>query len=410
MTLRQSSARFLPAPLAEWATARYNRAVLSRSPELRRVASGKLFPARPDIDHIQAILDWMNWAIDASADSGFPQLVNIRSYAETGRVTLAPSYPETTGYALCTLATGHRFGLPTLPLDRMASIVDYLLSTQLASGAFPGPGALSDTPLSFDTGQILKGLVAYHRHVRPDDRVRAAMELAARWQASMIESDGSYSESSSYNGKRCYYAEASVGLYHAGIELGLPEVVEAAARNADWVLGQREGQWFRRFSFEDGEYQNLHGIAYTLRGLLDLGRHLHKPQLVSAASDCLENLTGRSYDLPAAQSLPGFFANGFERYQRNISPTGQAQTALCCFIAGRLFDSAELTERGSSLTAALKGFHFAGFVEPALNGGLPGSWPVTGPYMRCAMPNWAAKYFLDCLYVESGIDPLSLEG
>ena len=35
--------------------------------------------------------------------------------------------------------------------------------------------------------------------------------------------------------------------------------------------------------------------------------------------------------------------------------------------------------------------------NPAVRGGLAGSWPVWGAYGRCMVLNWATKFFLDAL-------------
>ena len=40
-----------------------------------------------------------------------------------------------------------------------------------------------------------------------------------------------------------------------------------------------------------------------------------------------------------------------------------------------------------------------------LRGGLPGSWPVTGPYGRLAVLNWATKYLVDALSLEARATP-----
>jgi hypothetical protein len=45
--------------------------------------------------------------------------------------------------------------------------------------------------------------------------------------------------------------------------------------------------------------------------------------------------------------------------------------------------------------------------SPAM-GGVPGSYPIWGQYMRLAFPNWAAKFYLDALLLEvCGVDEKS---
>ncbi len=42
-------------------------------------------------------------------------------------------------------------------------------------------------------------------------------------------------------------------------------------------------------------------------------------------------------------------------------------------------------------------------VDPRLRGGLPGSWPVWGPYGRLRILNWATKFLVDALSLEERI-------
>jgi hypothetical protein len=35
--------------------------------------------------------------------------------------------------------------------------------------------------------------------------------------------------------------------------------------------------------------------------------------------------------------------------------------------------------------------------DPGIRGGIPGSQPIWGDYIQMALPNWAAKYFIDAM-------------
>jgi hypothetical protein len=66
----------------------------------------------------------------------------------------------------------------------------------------------------------------------------------------------------------------------------------------------------------------------------------------------------------------------------------------------------ELTGRREYLEAARKvnrylmARHDTSNADPAIRGGVPGSWPVTGDYGRFLILNWATKFFLDALLLE----------
>src|ERR1019366_4497445 len=227
-----------------------------------------------------------------------------------------------------------------------------------------------------------------------------------------VEPCGCYARSASWNGSRAYYVQATIGLMQAAKTFGREDWLDAARRNGEWTFTQRCGDsWFKTFSFEDGEFQNLHGIAYTLRGLIDLGRHLDQPNYIDAAKICIDHICGMKFgDLPAPEAVPGHFAKSFKKYRRTISPTGMCQLALCAFLLGKIHRDASYTEHGLRLIDSVKRFHTRGLHEDGLNGLLPGSWPITGPYMHGVLPNWPIKFLLDGLYIKQGADALSLEG
>ena len=387
-------------------------AILARHPELRiLIDPTHLFAAHDDSWHIRSILRWLEWAIEQNGDGGVPQLVKLRAHAENNRVLLTPSYPETTGYLLASLIFGQRSGLPSLDPSFLLRMISYLLACQKPSGAFPGPGQ-ETRELAFDTGQVLVGLVAYYRHVEQSSSVLESIYRAGSWLNAQVTAEGSYSNASSWNNPKVYYLRASMGLLHASELLEQNEWRAAVQRNLNWALTRRSSlAWFDSFSFETGSFQNLHGIAYTIEGLLDLGRRLGHDESINAAKACVDAIFDRDYvNLPAPDCIAGHYSKNFKRNRKTISPTGMCQIALCAFILASVLRNTSYFEKGKSLVQSSKRFHLQGFTEPALNGLLPGSWPVTGPYMHCVLPNWPIKFFLDGLYICSGADPLDAEG
>ena len=342
---------------------------------------------------------------------GVPHSVNLRDFASNGRVNIALSYAETSGYILCTLVYGVRSRLSSLSRERLYRLCGYLLAVQTPSGGMPGPGEDARC-LSFDTGQGLTGLTSYYRHIANDQKVSQAIERAANWLSAQIEPDGGYAETSCYNGQRAYYVQASIGLLHAAQCFERKDWLDATARNANWAYRRhRGGGWFDTISFEDDLYQNLHGIAYTLRGMIELGYHLKRPELIDTGRLAIESMAAREYsNLPVPGSIPGYFTDHFWRYLPTISPTGMSQIAICAYLLASIMRDAKYRDFGDRLVNATKAAQLRGFSEAGLNGALPGSWPATGPDMHVSLPNWPLKFFLDALYIKSGADPLAIEG
>jgi hypothetical protein len=54
----------------------------------------------------------------------------------------------------------------------------------------------------------------------------------------------------------------------------------------------------------------------------------------------------------------------------------------------------EAAERAVTLVGAAQSLRER---APGIHGGIPGSDPVWGRYVRFALPNWAAKFYIDAL-------------
>lgn len=106
-------------------------------------------------EHMKLAAEWLAAAQDATSDGGVSALYSVRTGWDV-------SYPETTGYIIPTLLNYSRLTGQDTWRERAIRMADWLLSIQLSDGAFP---QRTDpvTPLVFDTGQIIFGLIgAFH--------------------------------------------------------------------------------------------------------------------------------------------------------------------------------------------------------------------------------------------------------
>jgi len=99
----------------------------------------------------------------------------------------------------------HRVHHPDIPVvlrathneeyrHRAIRMADWLLEQQLAQGAFPIGPLWPDwerSPLVFDTGQILQGLVHIYQETN-DSRYLAAADRAANWLVEVQDPDGAW--------------------------------------------------------------------------------------------------------------------------------------------------------------------------------------------------------------------------
>ena len=334
-------------------------------------------------EHVRRATAWLAAAQAVAGGGGFAHSFNLFSGWK-------PAYPETTGYILPTLVhAGARFHLPeTAALVERAA--QWLASIQQPDGSFAD---LSGRAQVFDTGQILYGWNELSKH-RPDLVERERVGRAAHWIAAQQEADGRF-ERNTWSGARSYYVRVGAALIGAGRNLGDASLVEAGQRNIRWTLGQqRQNGFFDRTSFDERP-PFLHTMIYVVEGLLDAFIMTQERELLDAVLRFVEPLrlaTGRS-GLPRSRYRPDFVALG-----RELCLPGLAQWAAQCFRLAELGIPA-YREAGAAAVVALKRYQlFAS--TPGLDGGLFGSAPVWGHYMRWSIPNWGVKYLIDALLSE----------
>jgi uncharacterized protein YyaL (SSP411 family) len=81
-----------------------------------------------------------------------------------------------------------------------------------------------------------------------------------------------------------YNVKAAEGLCKAGVTFDREDWVQAALRNAAFCLSRQQPHgWFRDCCLDDPERPVLHTIAYTVQGLLEVGRLTAREDLIAAA-------------------------------------------------------------------------------------------------------------------------------
>jgi hypothetical protein len=347
-----------------------------------------------DADHLLASAHWLKNAQDSQNDGGF-----------SGRYKLdkgwTSSYPETTGYIIPTCLDLARYYDDAVWEDRAQRAVDFLLQTQLPSGAFPGGEIAENTsdPSPFNTAQILHGLTIWAK-TKQDERVRKAAAKAVTWLMSVQDDDGAFRKHYYGNLPTAYSAHLSCWLAQYGVIFDDPNARHAAERHLDWVLSLQDKKtgFFELSGFFANDHESgnavTHTIAYTIWGVLLSGLLLGREDAVDAAQLAATKIMER---MEVLKFLPGAFNRNWKIAERTQCLTGNAQMAL---IWMKLFEA-----RGDMrfMNAACRALDMVKQAQPmdnpnpALRGGVPGSYPIWGSYIFHALPNWAAKFFIDAL-------------
>ncbi len=257
------------------------------------------------------------------------------------------AYPEVTGYWIPTLYAWNETELAR-------DCTRWLLSIQLPDGAFPAPDGV---PYTFDTGQVMRGLVAALGDV---EGAEAALRRACDWTLTQIEANGRLTTPSTelWTGIASDLIHVYVlpPLVEAGKRLGVPAYIDAAARVLAYYTAQPELLPFNRLS---------HFHAYVMEALCELG------ELDLARQGMIEvEKTQRSDG-----SVPAYPDVDW------VCSTGLAQYAIVWYHLGQ----PKRAERAMRYLETIQN----------KSGGFFGSYGPGAQYIPGGEISWGAKYFLD---------------
>lgn len=378
-------------------------------PSHLRVCLGDCFDLRtpqqallPNADHIAAAISWLCRAQDATPDGG----VSARYRFDRG---WAPSYPETTGYLIPTFFHYAHVAQKQEHRDRALRMSEWLLALQLDNGAFPGHDVGAQPwPVVFNTGQILGGLLSAFQETRQEKFLQACLR-AGDWLAAVQAGDGSWPQYEYLNRPHAYHTRVSWPLLELWCVTGTEKYKQAALRNLQWALDrQLANGWFSQNGFSDEEHPYLHTIAYAIRGFLGAAAVLRPHD-----RDCpLARQYFAAAERAAAAVLHRFEIRRFPfaQYDRDWQSrerfsclTGDSQIAAAWLLIYHGNGDVRYLNAALKINDFVKSTQNLTSANPGIRGGIKGSHPVWGKYMRYSYPNWAAKFFIDALLLQEEI-------
>jgi hypothetical protein len=347
-----------------------------------------------DDEHLLAAAQWIELAQDASADGGV-----------CGRYSLkngwSSSYPETTGYLIPTLLRLAEELGEARYRERARRAIEFLLSVQLDSGAFPAMEIAENRtkPSIFNSAQIVCGLRAWHK-TSGDERVMQAMRRACDWLVGEQDQDGAWRKHLYGDVTYTYMSHAACWIAEAGEYLEHAVYLDSARRHLEWVLSHRDAEtgWFDDCGFgtEDHRLRQsvTHTIAYTIWGVLMMSRILgHREGMIAARTAALA--VARRLEL--SRWLPGVLDHRWRSKATYACLTGNAQMALIWLELHRLETDLPLLSAACKAIDLVKRAQLMRGSDGRIRGGVAGSDPVWGDYIWMALPNWAVKFYIDAL-------------
>ncbi len=350
---------------------------------------------------IAAAADWLRRAQDATTDGGV-------SWGYQLRGGWAASYPETTGYIVPTylaLDASPEFRAPDgSDRERAARAIAFLAKVRLADGSFPGARIDENRtrPSVFNTAQILHGLTVWRRTMG-DGAAGAMADAAAAWLVATQDDDGAWRRHA-YNGfPVTYLAHGTCWLAEHAELTGDAVARTSAERHLDWVLRQfnPETGWFDLTGFTQEDHAAhravTHTLAYTIWGVLMLGLLLGRDDAVEAAAAAATRVAGIVHE---CDRLPGMLSADWAGTTRWACLTGNSQMALIWFRLAEIGHPAGDEEAARTVLDRVLEAQDLGSGDLGIRGGIPGSDPPWGAYLRFVFPNWAAKFTIDALLEE----------
>jgi uncharacterized protein YyaL (SSP411 family) len=307
----------------------------------------------------------------------------------------APAFPETTGYIVGTLINyGAITGDPSY-LVRAREMADWEIEIQAPDGGImQGVVGGGGPTITFNTGMVLHGFVDLHA-ANGEERYLEAGRRAGRFLVDTLDEDGAWRGEHTYLGlPHTYKSRVAWAMIRLSQASGDPSFREGAERHLDWVIAQqRDNGWFENCNFKPGGLPNTHGIAYTLRGLLESHALTGEARYLEAVVRTSEKLIG---ELDARGFLPAVYDADWHPAAAYECLTGTVQLGNVWM---RLF---EVTGEQRYLDAGVRAVDLAAVRQersrwPNLDGALAGSFPIYGRYSPLRYPNWVTKFLLDAL-------------
>lgn len=349
--------------------------------------------------HIELAVEWLTTAQDATPDGG----VAARYRFSSG---WAASYPETTGYIIPTFYACAAFLARPDLRERAGRMAEWLIGVQLANGAFPGhQGGAHDQPRVFNTAQVLLGLVhAFREH--KENRYLHAADRAGEWLMHVQESDGSWLKYTFHNRKHAYHSCVAWPLLELYLATRNETYRSAAEKCLSWVIEcQQENGWFNRAGFGDDAAPFLHTIGYIISGLLESAAiltpdRIHESPYFQAGLRASEALLHR---FEIRRYMAAQYDANWKSPNRQSCLTGNVQTAHTWLRIYQFTGDPRFLNGALKLTDFVKSTQDFRSAHPGIRGGIKGSHPIWGDYIRYSYPNWAAKFFIDALLLEENV-------
>jgi len=345
--------------------------------------------------HIVAALDWLRRAQDFTGTGG----VAGRYLLDRG---WTDPYPETSGYIVPTLLEAEKRFNDHSFRERTKKIIDFLYSVQMDNGAFPGGeynSAYKSFPIVFNTGQIMIGLISWYELTGEAAALRS-LKRGADWLVAVQEDDGSWEKYTYGTIKTAYHTRVAWPLALYGKLYSDKKSIDTANKFIDWTLknSNYETGWVSGMDFikenHIAQKSVTHTLAYTYRGLLEYALLFDRKDILGIVFRASEGIINQ---FEKSGFISGVLDSRWQNVEKYTCLTGNCQLAIIWLKLSEIFNDKRFFDAADKILNIVKLHQNLNSIDPGIKGGICGSVPIWGDYIRNGYPNWGAKFFIDAL-------------
>jgi uncharacterized protein YyaL (SSP411 family) len=317
-------------------------------------------------------------------------------------------FPETTGYIIPTFFDYFNHSKDKYFFESAVKMTDWLCGVQLDNGACV-QGVYDykkgkNKPLVFNTGQNIFGFLRTHRETKEKKYLDCALK-AGDFLTANIDEKGIWNRYLHHNIPHTYNSRTSWALLELHSITGNKKYEKVAVANLDWVIRQQhKNGWFEHANFKPNEYPNTHGIAYTMRGLLESYFITKIQAYLDAVILTSESLLKK---IETGHPLYTFWDRDWKNHGkyfpflegRYICLTGNIQLSIIWMKLFLKLGDKRFLAAAHRLIDQVKARQNITCKNPGIRGGIKGAFPIIGSYSFLKYPNWAAKFFADALMI-----------
>lgn len=278
-------------------------------------------------------------------------------------------------------------------------LANWVLRTQRRDGTFPASYGdyMNQAPRVFNNGMIIHSLLDYHNARGGSDLMDACIN-SADWLLKVQSPDGSWRQFTFHQLSSNTLTGAA--LIRLGAITGEKKYQDAGEKNIGFALSlQKANGYFNGNGFDSHSSAYTITIAYAIAGILEAGILTGNDEWKNAAFKGLVpvlNLVNKT------GFLVGEIDENFQSGSSFSCLPGNCLLAINAYKLATITGNSDLKDKADLLTDYVKAKQMVSKI-PSVNGGISGSWPISGNYCAYEIPSWAVRYFVEAVMMQDAM-------